>query len=137
MSDCLQPHGLDSPRNSSDQNTGEGSLSLLQGIFPTQGSNPGLPHCRRILYQLCHKGSPRILEWVAYPFSGALPEPGIKLESPALQADSLPAELLGTWHFCVLYLSESQCPKVLLLLISCFFSSFQCGAQTASTTSWH
>ena len=45
------------------------SLSLFQGIFPTQGSNPGRPHCRRILYQLSHKGSPRILEWVAYPFS--------------------------------------------------------------------
>ena len=44
-----------------------GSLSLL-GIFPTQGSNPGLPHCRRILYQLSYKESPRILEWVAYPF---------------------------------------------------------------------
>ena len=44
------------------QNTGGGSLSLLQGIFPTQGSNPGLPHCRQILYQLSHKGSPRILE---------------------------------------------------------------------------
>ena len=38
-------------------NTGSGSLSLLQGIFPTQGSNPGLPHCRQILYQLSHKGS--------------------------------------------------------------------------------
>ena len=38
-------------------------------MFPTQGSNPGLPHCRQILYQLSHKGSPRILEWVAYPFS--------------------------------------------------------------------
>ena len=61
--------GLYSPRNSPDQNTGVGSLSLLQGIFPTQGSNPGLPHCRQILYQLSHKGSPRILEWVAYPFS--------------------------------------------------------------------
>ena len=34
------------------------SLSLLQGIFLTQGSNPGLPHCTRILYQLSHKGSP-------------------------------------------------------------------------------
>ena len=55
--------------NSPGQNTGVGSLSLLHGIFPTQGSNPGLPHCRRILYQLSHKGSPRILEWVAYPFS--------------------------------------------------------------------
>ena len=40
-----------------------------RGIFPTQESNPGLPHCRWILYQLSHKGSPRILEWVADPFS--------------------------------------------------------------------
>ena len=48
-------HGLYSPPNSLSQNTGVGSLSLLQGIFPTQGSNPGLPHCRRILYQLSHK----------------------------------------------------------------------------------
>ena len=69
MSDFLQPHGLYNPWNSPGWNTGVGSLSLLQGIFPTQGSNPGLPHCRRILYQLSHKGSPRIPEWVAYPFS--------------------------------------------------------------------
>ena len=41
----------------------------LQGISPTQGSNPGLPHCRWILYQLNHRGSPKILQWVAYPFS--------------------------------------------------------------------
>ena len=46
-----------------------GSLSLLQGIFPTQESNPGLPHCRQILYQLSHNRSPRILEWGAYPIS--------------------------------------------------------------------
>ena len=125
----LQSHRLYIPWNSLGQNTGVGSLSLLQGIFPTQESNPGLPHCgqilyqlshqgsplttrlsgeslkisilkpsyegdneketciargsaqpriwlipdlphcRRILYQLSHKGSPRILEWVAYPFS--------------------------------------------------------------------
>ena len=52
-----------------------GSLSLLQGIFPTQGLNPGLPHCRQILYQLSHKGSPRILEWVAYPFSSRSSQP--------------------------------------------------------------
>ena len=62
------PHGLYSPWNSPGQNTAVGSLSLLQGIFPTQGSNPGLLQCRRILYQLSHKGSPRILQWVAYPF---------------------------------------------------------------------
>ena len=69
MSNSLWPHGLYSPWNSPGQNTEVGSLSLLQGIFPTQGSNPGLPHCRQILYQLSHWGSPRILEWVAYPFS--------------------------------------------------------------------
>ena len=43
-------HGVDSPWNSLGQNTGLGSLSLLQRIFPTQGLNPGLPHCRQILY---------------------------------------------------------------------------------------
>ena len=69
MSNSLQPHALYSPWNSPSQNTGVGSLSLFQGIFPTQGWNPCLPHCRQILYQLSHKGSPSILEWVAYPFS--------------------------------------------------------------------
>ena len=69
MSDSLRSHGLHSPWNSPGQNTGVGSLSLLQGIFPTHGSNPGLLHWRQILYQLSHKGSPRILEWVACPFS--------------------------------------------------------------------
>ena len=62
-------------RNSPGQNTGVGSLSLLQGIFPTQKSNPGLLHCKRILYQLSHRGSPRILEWVAYPFSSRCSQP--------------------------------------------------------------
>ena len=59
----------------SGQNTGVGSLSLLQGIFPIPGSNPGLPHCRQILYQVSHKGSPRILEWVAYPFFSGSSQP--------------------------------------------------------------
>ena len=68
LSDSLQPHGLYSPWNSPGQNTRVGSLSLLQGIFTTQGSNPGLPHCKWIFYQLSNKGSPRILGWVAYPF---------------------------------------------------------------------
>ena len=58
MSDSLGTHGLYSPWNSPGQNTGVGSLSLLKGIFPTQGSNPGLPHYRCILYQLSHMGSP-------------------------------------------------------------------------------
>ena len=69
VSDSFWPHWLYSPWDSPGQNIGVGSLSLLQGIFPAKGSNPGLPHCRQILYQLSHHGSPRILEWVAYPFS--------------------------------------------------------------------
>ena len=69
VSDSLQPHGTYSRWNSPGKNTGVGSLSLLQGIFSTQGSNPGLLHCRWIIYQLRHKGSPRVLEWVAYSFS--------------------------------------------------------------------
>ena len=72
-----------------------GSLSFLQGIVPTLGTNPGLMHCRAIRYQLNHKGSPRILEWVAYPFSSSLPGPEIESGSPALQVDSLPAEPQG------------------------------------------
>ena len=96
MSDSLWPHGLGPARllcpwNSPGKNTGVGSCSLLQGIFPTQGSNPGLPHCskisllqgifptqglnpglrhcRWILYCLSHQGSPWTLEWVVYSFS--------------------------------------------------------------------
>ena len=60
---------LYSPWNSPGQNTGVDSLSLLHGIFPTQGLNLGLLHCRQILYQLSHQESPGILEWVAFPFS--------------------------------------------------------------------
>ena len=62
VSDSLWPHGLYNPWNSPGQNTGVGTCSLLQGIFPTQESNAGLPHCRRIPFQLSHKRSPRILE---------------------------------------------------------------------------
>ena len=75
VSNSLRPHGLYSPWNSLGQNTGVGSLSLFQGIFPTQGLNPGLSHCRRILYQLSHKGSPTILEWVAYLISSGSSRP--------------------------------------------------------------
>ena len=62
--DCSPPGSsvhLDSP----GKNTGVGCHVLLQGIIPSQGLNPGLPHCRRILYSLSHQGRPRILEWVA------------------------------------------------------------------------
>ena len=89
-------------------NTRVSSLSLLQGVFQTQGSNPDLPHWRRILYQLSHQGSPRILEWVASPSPGDLPDPGIKPGSPVLQADSLPTELWGEpyiWNYSLFKLA--------------------------------
>ena len=62
VSDSLWPHGLYNPWNSPGQNTGVGSCSLLQGIFPTQGSKPSLPQCRQTLSLLTHKGSPRPTE---------------------------------------------------------------------------
>ena len=64
LMDCSPPgssvHG-DSP----GKNTGAGCPALLQGSFPTQGWNPGLPHCRHILYQLSYQGSPHLLHWHA------------------------------------------------------------------------
>jgi len=69
--DCSPPgssvHG-DSP----GKNTGVGCHALLQRIFPTQGSNPGLPHCRQILYQLSYQGSPSMKQWVDYRISSKL-----------------------------------------------------------------
>ena len=62
MSNSLQTHGLyRSVQNSPGQNTGAGSLSLLQQLFPTQESNQDLPHCRRMLHQLSHQGSQKML----------------------------------------------------------------------------
>ena len=60
----LSPHELYSLWSSSGQNTGVGCRSLLQGIFPTQGLNPGLLHCRKILYQLSHQGSPSYITYM-------------------------------------------------------------------------
>ena len=96
MSLALLADSLPAEPQGKPKNTGVGSISLLQGIFPTQESNPGLLHCRRIIYQLSHKGNLRILEWLAFPFSRNLPKLEIELGSPALQADSLPTELPRT-----------------------------------------
>ena len=68
MSDSLWPYGLYSLWNSPDQNTRVGSLALLQGIFPIQGSNSCLPHCWWILCQLSHKGSP-FRHWICVYYS--------------------------------------------------------------------
>ena len=66
--DCSLPDfsvHVDSP----GKNTRVGCHALLLGIFPTQRSNPDPPQCRQILYHMSHQGSPRVLEWVHYPFS--------------------------------------------------------------------
>ena len=63
------PPGSSVHADSPGKNTGVGCYAHLQGIFPTQGSNPSLLHCRQIPYRLNHQGSPRILQWVAYLFS--------------------------------------------------------------------
>ena len=75
--------------------------------YPNPAIEPSLLHCRKILYHLSHQGSPRILEWVAYPSPGDLPDSGIELGSPALQADSLPAWLPGTRTLLQLIAIES------------------------------
>ena len=74
LMDCSPP-GSSVHGNSPGKNTGVGCYALLQGIFSTQGLNPGLLHCRRILCGLSHQGSPRILEWVAYPLPGRSSQP--------------------------------------------------------------
>ena len=72
----LQPTRLLCPWNSPGKNTGVGCHFLLPGIFPTQGLNPGLPHCRQILYCLSHQKSPWYSpsnSWSLLPLAPSLP----------------------------------------------------------------
>ena len=113
----LQPHGLYSAWNAPDQNTAVGSLSLLQGTFPTQGSNPGLPRCRQILYQLSHKGSPGILEWVAFSFSRASSQP-----SDQTQVSHVAGRFFTSWATRILYqLSQKGSPLQGMTVIEILF----------------
>ena len=86
---------LCSPWNSPGQNTGVGSLSLLQGIFPTQRLKPGLPHWGRFFISWATREAQEY--WNGYPIPSPvdLPDPGIEPGSPALQVDFLPTELWG------------------------------------------
>ena len=91
------------------------AIPFSRGISPTEESNPGLLHCRRILYQLSHQGSPRILEWIAHPFSsGSSPTQELTRGLLHLQADSLPPELSGksvyryTYNWITLCTPESN-----------------------------
>ena len=127
--------------NSPGQNTRVGSLSPLQGSFSTQGMNPGLPHCRWILYQLSHKGSPRILKWVAYPFSrgSSWPRNGTRVSRItgrfftkwAIREALKALEACGKknyWDLIVFQKSHSlsEVPGLWLLILPNHFSPFFC-----------
>ncbi len=99
MSDSLRPHGLYSPWNSPGQNTGVGSCSLLQGIFPTQGLNPGLLHCRQILYCLSHQGSLAHVQscWLLISCSAPSLQWGGRISTDVAVSGSDAARCVGVW----------------------------------------
>ena len=107
MSDSLWPHGLYSPWNSLGQNTVVDSLSLLQGIFPTQDSNPGLLHCRRILYQLSHKGSQKVLFLISINITSKKAFP----EIPVCNWKHKQAQLGHFWWPCFKLWRQWFCPQ--------------------------
>ena len=122
VSYSLRAHGLYSPWNSPGQNAGVGTLSLCQGIFPTQGSNPGLPHCRQILYQLSHKGSPRILEWIAYPFTSWSSQPRDRT-----QVSHIAGRFFTNWAIREVYAWYFYTVKIncfIIIIIMLFLSEF-------------
>ena len=96
MSSSLQPHGLNSRWNSPGQNTGVGSHSFLQGIFPTQGSNPDLPPLQADSSPAKPPGKPKNTGMGSLSLLQRIfPTQESNGGSPALQADSLPTELSG------------------------------------------
>ena len=80
------------------------AMPSSRGSSQPRGSNPGLPHCRWILYFLSHQGSPEYWRGWPIPSPGNLPDPGIELGSPELQVDSLSAELPGKPWYLSYYL---------------------------------
>ena len=102
MSPTLQAYSLAAELSGKPKNTGVGILSLLQRIFLTWESNWGLLCCRRMLYQLSYQGSPRILEWVAYPFTRGSSPPrnrtGVSCLAGSFKRSS--SVLLNLSHFC-------------------------------------
>ena len=85
------------PWNSPGQNTGVRRLSLLQGTFPTQGSNPGLPHCKRVLYQLSHKGSSLLGK--DYPYLEKFLSNFIVIWEPSFKARCFDKPVMFGWFF--------------------------------------
>ena len=114
MSNSLWPHGLYIPWNSPGQNTGVGSHSFLQGLFPTQGSSPGLSHCRQILYQLSYQGSP--LSTINYTLFSSC------TQIHSLIKELLPQQYHNSWKSCTIFckiyhVGLKRGPKIFFLLL--------------------
>ena len=126
MFDSLQPHGLYSSWNSPGQNTGAGSLSLLQKILPTQGFNPGLLHCRQILYHLSHQESLCVEKSVSmgprfpsHPSTNVHMPLGISFHYPETQVPHLYKGALNKWF-------QKHLPALLWYQQSWFYSFIKC-----------
>ena len=105
--------------------------ALLQGIFPTQESNPGLLRCRQILYQLSHKGSPRILKWVAYPFSRGSAWPRNRPGVSCIAGGFFTSWATRKAHFLQWFLSRISLFTYLAV------PGFSCGIWTLSCGTWN
>ena len=105
MSNSLQPHGLYTPWDPPGQNTAVGGFSLLQGIFPTEGPNPGLPHCRWILYQQSHKGSPKL------PYDPAISLLGIYPEETRIEKDTCTSIFIAALFTIAMTWKQPRCPR--------------------------
>jgi len=122
MSDSLQPHGLYSSWNSPGQNTEVGSLSLLQGIFLTQGLNPGVPYCRQILYQLSHNKRNKV-----HNKCNLLESSQNHLTPPPLQPPQPdPWENCLPWNWSLVpkwsETTDTQCTNLIHVLLSIYLS---------------
>ena len=103
------PPGPSAHGDSPGQNTGVGCHALPWGIFPTQGSNPGLPHGRRILYRSSQQESPWILEWIAYPILSAIFPTQESNQGVLHCRRTLPAELpLLLMNFCFFFFQINE-----------------------------
>ena len=126
MIDSLRPRGLYSPWNPPSQSDGVGCHSLLQGIFPAQGWNPGHPNCRWILYQLRYQGSP------AFCWAEALlpSETGLGACKPLSQ--HFFGQLTSNFVLCVFLFQDT----FLIILIYCAFINTELTANSTLTQAW-
>ena len=133
--DCSPP-GTSVHGDSPGKNTAVGCPAFLQGKFPTQGLNPGLPHCRWILYHQSHQGSPRLLKWVACPFSK-----GTSLPRNQTGVSFIASRFFTSWATLEAYVLKTVHTLSLLSFFFSFFnylarSGFSCSTQGLCCLRW-